>query len=509
MILGVQGCATYNKANKNTSIQEKAANSALQQRKITYKPPEKAWHYHLQKSVVNILQSPIKANLTSSKDFSIYDHLAVYFNGRLSLSDFLNLLIQQLAPKGIRVMSDTDLDSYKNKLYLPLKNIKTLAQLIQQINANTDLHVYIEKNNLHIGYLYNKVYPVEQLPGNNIFNLSVKGKSQSGGASGSGSSGNGATSNTSLTGDINIWNDIKANIHGLLKNKKNASFFLSQANSQIVVTASWNDQKMIQRYVNRLNKRLMQQVEIDIKVWNVQLKSSALSDLDGIGVLSFGGKFKLQLGGFNNTSSLTGAMGSALDNVGSGLQLSGSSNHVGFQSLSVNMLSNLGRVSIVDHPILTTTNNKLAAINNLLNTTYVSDSTTTQGTLGQGPTTTFSTDVLSTGLSIYVLPQILRDRQLLINIALSDSELLSMGSAGADSQSGTDGDTVKLPQYATKTFNQQFKVRNSRPIVVAGFIRSESKSQLRKNFGTVLLGGTSGLTNKVITVVQLTPHIIN
>lgn len=256
---------------------------------------------------------------------------------------------------------------------------------------------------------------------------------------------------------ISFWDDIRSNLKILVSPA--GQFSINKPAGAVIVTDSPSYLERISQYFDDLNRRVTQQIEVDVKVVEVNLNkenrfgvdwnilAEDLKTLNSIGLST-----NFASGNFTNGQFLTfNADGS---NPGSGIAANG------FR-LAVDALSKQGKVEVVSQPRITILNNQPAVIQVGSTQAFVDRSTfeTTQ----TGVITSVSTSQVQEGVTMRLLGNIVGDE-----IYLSVTPVVTTID---NIRTITSGNTViEAPQTTTKSINTLVKLNEGQTVAIGGLI---------------------------------------
>jgi len=202
----------------------------------------------------------------------------------------------------------------------------------------------------------------------------------------------------------------------------------------------------------------------------------------------------------------------------SGATFSGTINAGGLKgsSLFIMALSEQGKVSVKNSPVITTLNNQVAEIQQVVNTGYLKEMSVTSSSTDSTNTTpevSLTPGNITTGLQLYVLPKI-KGSKIYLQISANLSTLTDLKSYTADQQSSSDNvqplvtSSIQLPVVDNKKFNQRSLLKNGQTLVIAGFNETQNSTKHVQYMNLPVTGGASGLSDKTETVLLITPHVV-
>ncbi|KPJ67978.1 MAG: hypothetical protein AMJ43_00745 [Coxiella sp. DG_40] len=310
---------------------------------------------------------------------------------------------------------------------------------------------------------------------------------------------------SSLKGSLSVWNDLKETLNNL--KSKDGTVNVSESTTTVLAHDHPSNVHAIAKYIQELNKEMSQQVELKVKILEVDLDKSHQYGIDWnlvaralhtdftIGSSMFDGiQTRLRNKEFNPISI---RIGEENDNV------------------LINALSMMGKVSLVTEPSVTTLNNQVAQIRITTDTSYLAQSETSIE--DQTVTTSMTPGVVTSGFMLYILPKI-EDDNVYLQVSSIVSKLRSLDTinnfgninAKVDPHKirGKDIVTIQIPTLAEKRFNMRSLVNNGATLVIGGFKQVEDIAAETRAFDIPYSGAKGSSHHNVETIVLITPTII-
>ena len=377
-----------------------------------------------------------------------------------------------------------------------------LSALMDMIAAHYNVVWKYNSKNITIDFIVSKSFDVPALPviANMSFNVGtglVTGDENS-----SVSSVQSATTN-SVT---NIWQDIQNGLSSIIKvNNNTNNFTVSMSTGVITVSADPSTIKRATSYIKHLNNRLQDQVAISVKVYSVGLRDSDIYEFDILGIFEDSGRFGIGFGQLDNENTSSAATEGA---SGIGWALLDNDSAFSGSSALIQALSERGEVAVVTSASVTTLNGVPVPLQVGQERDYVSEIEVT--TQDQSVTTEITTDTVSAGFNLHLIPLIGRSGNLTLQFGMNISEL-----AGAENGFDTfsaNGHTVQLRRINQRNFVQQVKIPHRKTLVLAGFeqVRSTIRNQgTGSPYVPVLGGGRRSSEEREVIVIAITPTVLN
>lgn len=391
-----------------------------------------------------------------------------------------------------------DLNASKNTMNINYTG--PLSVFLNKIASHFDLSwQYIDGQILISGYEA-RIFSISTLPNKvQTTNSITSSDSGSGSGSSSGSSGSGdgvGSTQQNITLDISydFWKDLDSELKMLIGN--DGEYYVSQSTSSVLVKTSPSMMKKVAEYLDNLNKKLERQVSVDVQVYSVSVDDSS--------------KFSLTLNALLKHNG--GILGSVNSDFGSssGTTLAGFWNNDGNQDNSALMsaLESTGNVSTVTSSVVTTMSGQPVPVLVGNERTYVSEVGTTLN--NNTSTTSASTDTITSGFLMNLLPRIMDNGNILLQYNITLSSLV--GANDGFNNATVSGTIIQLPDVDKRSFIQSSMLKNGSTLVLAGYEqkRNEVSDQGVGTPGFKLLGGSrNGSKTRDIMVICITPRVID
>ncbi len=304
---------------------------------------------------------------------------------------------------------------------------------------------------------------------------------------------------SSLKGSLSVWKDLANTLNDL--KSKTGKVFVSESTTTVTVHDCPANVRAMAQYIKQLNREMSRQVQLKVRVLQVNLDKSHQYGIDWNLV--------------NKYFSFAANVSNTLDTSDAGTIASPVQFILGknaSNSAILHAISEQGRVRIVTEPTAITMNNQVAEIRITRDTAYLKkiEQTNTGGS-SNFSTTSLDPGIVTDGFALYLLPKI-QDNKVFLTISSSTSTLEkidTINSAGqTNSASNDSGTTIQVPTLAEKRFNMKSALQNGQTLVIGGFKQLEDKTKQTAVFGSTKLGGRSVLQRNIETIILITPTII-
>jgi len=448
-----------------------------------------------------------------------------------------------------------------NKTFL--KNL-TINEVLDLIIKENNLQYTLQNNVLRVSYLTTKTYSVDYIishrKGTGSANITLSSNtsstsstnatstgstsSTSGGTGSTGSSQSGI--NITSSDEVQFWETLDKDIESVLNRPEDGytakTPLINKSSGLITVTATGEQLKRLDTYLDDLQKKMQTQVMIDVKMYSVVFENGSTTGIDwsqiyklqnfNLGynqinrtnvsgssistayegdkvqnVVESGRTYDATTGTYQSTFSLHDIAG-VRSPVSAMSKIFSMSNSISINNL-IMFLKTQGDVYSISNPKIMTLNNQPALITAGKELFYktLSSSTLAGGTTG----TTSQTEIISSvfsGVLLDITPEISNDGSITLRINPSVSETASAVS--------TDNTTRTMPpDLSRRQISSVVTVKDGNRIILGGLITRTSSNNTTK---VPLLGDIpvlgylfkqDGVTEKVEElVIVIEPHIV-
>lgn len=400
--------------------------------------------------------------------------LSAYKQKHKSAIEVASILKEFSATCKLSIIFNDDISKkmlHKKLDYINVNNY-TFTQFLDFLFNESNLFYKYEptKNIIKVQYLKTKTFNIDYIYLSEL--SSESSKSISTGASGNtnsssnsgeltqgngNSSGGGSSSNDYTVihskSKFTFWDNLHNNILRLFHKKENIRIFINKDASLLTVTTTEKNMKKIEKYLNILLKKMHKQVAIEAKIVELTYDNSSSIGIDWS---------KLDL-------SLSGSIG---NNPGAGTTLLNKPSYNLAYSFStakfLKYLKTYGNIKVLSNPRVVTMNNQPAVINVGEQLSYKSQtgSVTTTGGTAAG-TNTFTIGSTFVGVTLYVIPEVSKNNEIIMKINPVISKLSDDGTTSGTSSSVT---RELPPDTKIKQMTSIVRIKNDEKIVIGGLV---------------------------------------
>jgi len=373
-----------------------------------------------------------------------------------------------------------------------------------------------------------RTFDIAFMPGGTDY---LMGKSSSGGGGGSSGGGGGGGSSggssqnyttsdmseseySSLSGKLSVWKDLEDSIKQMLSPEGKVT--VSQATTTIMVRDRPTNVNLIAQYIQNINKNLSRQVLVKVQILEVVLSNN----------FNFGINWGLIANAFNKSPfTLSANYGTPIilqqtlagaDIPTGGISAAAGPGGIPSYTVLLNALNQQGKTSLVSEPRVVGLNNQVSVIRIVTSEGYAASVQNTS--TGAGGTSTAAQNTVTsqitpgsvtTGITIYVLPKIMKDKiYLQVNADLSINNGFQNFTPGQTSNNPTSA-SIQLPNITAKHFNQRSLIRSGDSLIMAGFRQVGNNANAMQFLNSQALGGKASREASTETIILITPIILD
>lgn len=384
-------------------------------------------------------------------------------------------------------------DTAETQVRLNAENV-SLKYVLESIKAQADLHYEISGRNVVWSSKELKTFSLAALPGKRDFGMGTGEQSSSNETTSEDSTGGGKIKSgiedyAKLSGEgLEFISAIEQGVKEIVGAE--GTVLKSSTATNLTVRARPSKMRIVEKFINQENDDLNRQVILMVKILTFQSSDSASSGVD----------WNLVKSATNGTTSIANSFVNSID-TGSFLKFSPTVGGLDGSEILVSALERQGKVAVQNELPVALLNYRPSRFKYNDSKSYVSNLSNSESTETGQVRTALEKDIAEDGYTMYALGKILDDR-----ILLQLSSELS-GLKDFD-ETKVDGITIKSPQYTQSLFAQTNSIKFGETLIANAFTQSNSVMESTKSFKNPLLGGNSGETNTVQTIVLITPRLI-
>jgi len=320
-------------------------------------------------------------------------------------------------------------------------------------------------------------------------------KETSGGSdSASGPSGSaGAKSTLEVTSAQSIWSDIEKSIRVMLTPVGKVT--TSPATGAVVVTDAPDSLDRVASFLEEQKRFLSRQVAMEVQVFNLTLSDEGSFGVDINLVTNYLARYGLSMQ--SSAGAAVAAPGSSALSLSVLDTATGSAVNWRGSSILLSALQQQGDISNMRTANLVSLNNHAVPLRVGRNVAYLAQSSVSS-VAQVGTSTALTPGTISEGYTLSLLPTLLDDDRVMLQMTMNISQLRQLRSIVA-------GNTrVEAPETDEASTIQRAVIRSGETLLLAGF---ESDSKTSEQRTGLLSFGKSGGRGRTLLVVMVTPAI--
>lgn len=317
--------------------------------------------------------------------------------------------------------------------------------------------------------------------------------------------------------EVDFWGDLANEISSIayqpndlyqppdseLKDKNKKHIIINKAAGLLTITGSSSQLKRVENYLNNLNKKIQQQVLLDVNILNLTHTNNSTYGINWNELFNLSNVQLLPATATDNATNQT------FSSQGNNYNLSVFSQGVSLNRI-VEFLKTYGKVQSISNPKVLTINNQPAIISVgsvLRYTQSTTFNTTTQGTSLQNSSQQFPS--VFAGILLDVTPSIKNDKIMLkINPSITKTKDIAVENQSTALDSP--------PNLSTKQLSSLVQVKDGQSIILGGLIDKTNSKITRKIplLGDIpllkyLFSYTSNINETQEMIIIITPKIID
>ena len=252
---------------------------------------------------------------------------------------------------------------------------------------------------------------------------------------------------------LDFWKNIDENLKALLQSTD--KYTLNKIAGEVVVSASPASLDKVSAYFSELNKRISQQIIVDVKVVEVTLNKDYSSGIDwsflaNKGKINIATNFASQNFTSGSFATLAGSSATGAGTIADGV------------SVLLRALDNFGKTEVLSQPRVMLLNNTVANIQVGSSKSYVDSYTTTQ--TSTGTTVAATTNSVQGGVNLQIIANIVGD-DVYLNVTpvvstIDQIRSINLGSSGI----------IEAPDTSSKSISSTVKVKEGNTAIIGGLI---------------------------------------
>lgn len=365
------------------------------------------------------------------------------FNRRSkAASDRFNHVVGPGEAYGDRINADSR-DTFLGEVpRLALNYSGTVEGMMDAIANRTGLYWRYVDNRIVFSRMQTRTFHMRTMPGKSQFSATVgKSANASEGTGGTARLSFGANSSISMASSLDYWKELLGTVSGMLSDEGQVS--TSSMTNSITVTDLPEVVDRVAEFVEAENAVLGRQVGLRVQVYSVKLTEQSATGIDWSVLYRLDGQNPIGMSGPGGESVMERSSAGRLGAQVMGGRFKGS-------KFIVQALSAQGKVATVIDTNVVTLNNQPAPVAVTENRGFIAKTSLTPGSLGSASVITMEQDVLTTGFIMNLLPTIMENRSIMLQVQIDLSELKKMERFNANERGTGDLSEGMLPAEASE-----------------------------------------------------------
>lgn len=414
----------------------------------------------------------------------------------------------------------------------------TVRGALDLLAAKTGYVYSIQYNSIYWQAFITRTFDIAFMPGSSDYLMGKASGSSSaspqsvGGGGGGGQGGGNATvasyissdqsdsEYSNLKGTLSIWKDLDETIKALLS--PDGKVMVSESTTSVTVRDRPTNVKLVGQYIYNLNHNLSKQVLIKVQILDIALQNDWNFGIDWQLIGRAFNKSPFVINGSYGTpitiTALTAQQATPLGGAPNfpqfGVQrfVQNGQNPIPSYTILFNALSQQGKTSVVTEPRVVALNNQVSVVRivnqegylaSVQNTSLASGTAANVGTV----TSQLTPGTVITGLTLYILPKILRDK-IYLQVNADLSTLVDMKDIVSGSQADQNNSVIQAPTIVQKSFNQRSVIRSGDTLILSGFRQVANTANANQFIMSQALGGKGAQQLNKETIVLITPILL-
>ena len=363
-----------------------------------------------------------------------------------------------------------------------------------------------------------RTFDIHRVPGNLSFTLNTVRTTQTaaiqttggggGGSGGSGGGGGGVRATPASGGNIDLaatgrfWEDLQATLVRLLGD--DAETIMDRTTGTVVIRGPARLVRQAGQYIDALNQWLERQVLLEIQLVTVTLSDQNSSGIDWTLVRQAAGANPVGSSAFADAAAKALGVAPGVFGIQFGPSPPGEApDDLEGTSMILRALATQGRTTVQKNPRVVALNGQATQLQVLNDRAILAGiDVITRETAALTTEVQLQPGVVSTGISLTILPKIVGDRVFLYaNILVSD--LVRLDTAGSGDQ------TIQLPEVDRSQFFQSARLRSGETLALSGLLADRAASNRESLPRLRWLGAGRLESARTETVLLITPTLLD
>jgi type IVB pilus formation R64 PilN family outer membrane protein len=383
---------------------------------------------------------------------------------------------------------------------MPVDWVGPISGFIDSLASYYDLEWEYKEGKIRLYRYVTKVYRLQATPGENEYTVSQNGQLASSASSSEGAANASSTTSMGLASEVksNLWDEVITSLQGIIPDNQ-GSMVASPATGLVTVVASPIVQEKVNEFLHRVNELITRQVVLNVKIIKVEKRKRNGAGADLKALVNMAGRNYMFQGPGINGNGFLGANGGNVIQMVMNNPTSPYNESYGF----IQALKLVADTVAVREFSLTTMNGQAVPLSSINGRRYIKEIEVTVS--NDTPTTQYTTDDFKQGISLQVLPVIMDDNAVSMQVAFTDIS----GTIETLIDSGTN--LIQSPNYTGQNIVENITVPSTMTYVFGGLISSvdETNSRGTPDVGMLLGGEVSSDQKEEMLLYMIQPIVVN
>ncbi|GAV20721.1 general secretion pathway protein D [Mariprofundus micogutta] len=470
--------------------------------------------------------SNAKASMSRSVNLGLIDRIALPQRERI-LPASASEMLYSFQAKNMNVVDALALFAKANRLNIIADKDVTGSVTVSFQNLPFDqamdsilgsLGHYWEQNGnlINVHYIESKLFTINYIrlvrsdSGSNQASVSSSSSNGTGGSASSGSGGQSSEFKLEHQDKVEFWDELEKQLSVMSSKAEGASIIVNRMSGTVQVTDKHSQVIQIGQFINHINQAIHRQIEIEVKIVEVNLNDDFSLGIDWSRVNP--GDWGTNII-FSTANAVTAAAGGI---PVLGQTFGATATHNGAQGDITSVITALkeqGDVQVVSQPKIRTLNNQSAMIKVGTDRTFFSKEVTTNSTAaGAIVLSTDKSQVITEGIVLAITPQISADNWVMLDI----SPVITSVASISEVRDNLGNVTSSAPNLDIRQSSSLVRVRDGQTIVLGGLIQDIESETNRKVPGLgdipalgMAFSGKYTAKKKKELVIFMTPRVVD
>jgi type IVB pilus formation R64 PilN family outer membrane protein len=361
--------------------------------------------------------------------------------------------------------------------------------LFDAVSARLGCYWRYDKGSVQFFMTDTRTFFIPALPSSSNSKETSKATESAGGSAG------GVRSELEVTSTQSIWGELEKTVKSMLTSA--GRVVISPANGSLVVTDTPDTLDRVSKYLDDQKRFLSRQVAMEVQVFNLTLSDEASVGVDINLAINHLNKYGITLQSGGSASASTNGSASSSFSLSVLDTATGDAAKFKGSSVIVSALQGQGSISNMRTANLVSLNNHAVPLRVGRTTGYLAQSTVST-TANVGSSTALTPGTIAEGYSLNLLPTILEDDAVLLQLTMNISQLRQLRAIVSGATQ------IEVPETEDSNTIQRTILKNGETLMLAGF---EQDTKSANDTVGILSMGSRGARGRTLLVVLVTPAV--